>query len=272
MKEGIKIEDEESRFFEALKEVFIGEEIEGESGYINLMRIKSKYFDKIFKILKEEIEEKTKEFPEFKKELFDKLYSFFKRYFSESGSIYFRHTPFNERIFERVYTENKDVVMFWKTNMLYYVKTDIHPKSMEVFINGTKFFFDVSQLQPKKAWEKRQLIYELKEIKNGKIVFYVYYSEKGRKTKTKEILRQLRERGITIDEETLERAFRVFEKQNEVDYFINKNAKKLLKEQFDLWLYQYVYSDETHFTPERIKQLKILKRNCLQDNRFYFSI
>jgi len=259
MKNKVKIKDEEAKFFEALKEVFIGEEIEGESGYINLMGIKSKYFDKIFKILNEEIEEKTREFPEFKKELFDKLYSFFKRYFSESGSIYFRHTPFSERIFERVYTENKDVVMFWKTNMLYYVKTDIHPKNMEVFINGTKFFFDVSKLQPKKAWEKRQLIYELKEIKNSKIVFYVYYSERGRKTKTKEILRQLKEKGISIDEETLERAFRVFEKQNEVDYFICKNAKKFLKEQFDLWLYQYVHSDETQFTPGRIKQLKGLK-------------
>jgi len=259
MKKKIKIEDEKSRFFGALKEVFIGEEMEGESGYINLMRIKSKYFDKIFEILEKEIEEKTKEFPEFKKELFDKLYSFFKRYFSESGSIYFRHTPFNERIFERVYTENKDVVMFWKTNMLYYVKTDIHPKNMEVFIDGTKFLFDVSKLQIKKAWEKRQLIYELKEIKDGKIVFYVYYSEGGRKTKTNEILKQLKEKGIFIDEEILERAFRVFEKQNEVDYFICKNAKRFLKEQFDLWLYQYVYSDETQFTPERIKQLKVLK-------------
>lgn len=259
MRNKIKIENEETRFFKALKDVFIGEKLEGESGYINLMKIKSKYFDKIFKVLKREIEEKTKEFPEFKKELFDKLYSFFKRYFSESGSIYFRHTPFSEKIFERVYTENKDVVMFWKTNMLYYVKTDIHPKNMEVFINGLKFFFDVSKLQPKKAWEKRELVYEFNEIKNGKIVFYVYYSERGRKTKIREILKTLKEKGINLEEETLERAFRVFEKQNEVDYFINKNAKKFLKEQFDLWLYQYVYSDETQFTPKRIRQLKVLK-------------
>ena len=259
MKKEIKIKDEETRFFEVLKEVFIGEEIEGDSGYINLMKIKSKYFDKIFKVLEKEVEEKTKEFPEFKKELFDKLYSFFKRYFSESGSIYFRYTPFTERIFERIYTENKDVVMFWKTHMLYYVKTDIHPKSMEVLIDGVKFFFDVSKLQPKKAWEKRQLVYEFKEIKDGRVIFNVYYSEGGRKTRISEILKQLKEKGISMDEETLERAFKVFEKQNEVDYFINKNAGKFLKEQFDLWLYQYIYSDETQFTPERVKQLKVLK-------------
>ena len=46
---------------------------------------------------------------------------------------------------------------------------------------------------------------------------------------------------MTVDEETLERAFRVFEKQSEVDYFINKDAKAFLEEQFDLWLYQYVF-------------------------------
>ena len=225
------IQDSESRFFEALKDVFIGAEVEGESGYINLMRIKSKYFDKIFKLLQKEIDEKTKEFPEFKEKLFDKLYSFFKRYFSESGSIYFRHTPFNERIYEKVYTDNKDVVMFRKTHMLYYVKTDIQPKSMKVEIDGVKFFFDVSKLEHKKANEKRELIYELKEVgEDGAIVFNVLYSERGRKTKINEILKELRKKGMKLDEEILEKAFRIFEKQNEVDCFINKNARQFLKE------------------------------------------
>jgi len=225
------IQDSESRLFEALKDVFIGAEVEGESGYINLMRIKSKYFDKIFKLLQKEIDEKTKEFPEFKEKLFDKLYSFFKRYFSESGSIYFRHTPFNERIYEKVYTDNKDVVMFRKTHMLYYVKTDIQPKSMKVEIDGVKFFFDVSKLEHKKANEKRELIYELKEVgEDGAIVFNVLYSERGRKTKINEILKELRKKGMKLDEEILEKAFRIFEKQNEVDCFINKNARQFLKE------------------------------------------
>ena len=33
---------EEEIFFEKLKEIFIGAKIEGESGYINLMKIKSR--------------------------------------------------------------------------------------------------------------------------------------------------------------------------------------------------------------------------------------
>ncbi|MGC8735143.1 MAG: site-specific DNA-methyltransferase, partial [bacterium] len=54
-------------------------------------------------------------------------------------------------------------------------------------------------------------------------------------------------------------AFRTFEAQSEVDYFINKNAKEFLQEQFKLWLYQYVYSEETEWPKERIDQLQILK-------------
>lgn len=251
----------ENKFYEALKDVFIGTQVEGVSGYINLMRTKSKYFYKISEILKKEIEKKTQEFPEFKEELFEKLYSFFKRYFSGSGSIYFTQTPFSERIYEQVYTDNKDVVMFWKTHMLYYVKTDIILRTMEVEIDRIKFFFDVSKLQHKKAWEKKEIIYELKEIKDdGTVVFNVFYSERGKKTKLNEILKKLKEKGRKdVNEEILEKAFRVFEKQNEVDYFINKNAKQFLKEQFDLWLYQYIYSDESEWTERRIKQLKILK-------------
>ncbi len=47
-------------------------------------------------------------------------------------------------------------------------------------------------------------------------------------------------------EEELNKAFRVFEKQSEVDYFINKNAKEFLKEQFNIWLYQYVFLERVN--------------------------
>jgi len=253
--------DSESKFFGSLKDIFIGAKVEGNSGYINLMKIKSRYFDKMFVSLKGEIEEELKEFPEFKEELYNKLYSFFKRYFSESGSLYFVNTPFSERIYERVYTNTKDVSLFWKTHMLYYIKTDRLFKSINVETDGFKFFFDVSKLEHKSAWEKKEIVYELKEVrKDDTISFYVMYSERGIKTKLNEIVKKLKEKGIRLDEEILEKAFRIFEKQSEVDYFINKNAKQFLKEQFDLWLYQYEFSDESEFTEKRIKQLKALQK------------
>jgi adenine specific DNA methylase Mod len=144
--------------------------------------------------------------------------------------------------------------------MLYYVKTDRLFKNLEVEIDKHKYYFDVSTLEHKKANEKREIIYEFKEKrKDGIIVFNVLYSERGRKTKIVDILRSLKKEGITTTEEELNKAFRVFEKQSEVDYFINKNAKEFLREQFNIWLYQYVFSGESEWTEERIKELQVLK-------------
>jgi len=251
----------EEKFYNTLKDIFVGAKVEGESGYINLMRIKSRYYEKgVFPKLQGDIGEVLKPFPEFREELFDKLYTFFNRYFSESGSIYFRYTPIHQNVYEKVYTDDKDVILFWKTHMLYYVKTDRLFKNLEAEIDGFKFFFDVSVLEHKKAFEKKEIIYEFKEKrKDGAIVFNVSYSERGKKTKIVEILRALKKEGVKITEDILEKAFRIFEKQSEVDYFINKNAKEFLREQFNIWLYQYVFSGESEWTEKRIKQLQALK-------------
>jgi len=94
------------------------------------------------------------------------------------------------------------------------------------------------------------------------------YSEKGRKTKLDDIMRQLHKLGVEVKEETVERAFRVFERQSEVDYFINKNARAFLREQFDLWMFQYVFSGESEWTEQRIKQLQVLKGIALKNPGF----
>ncbi|MFH1624087.1 MAG: hypothetical protein ABID54_02895 [Pseudomonadota bacterium] len=251
----------EQKFFNALRDVFVGAKVEGESGYINLMRIKSRYYEKgVFPRLQQDINEALKPFPGFRDELFEKLYDFFHRYFSESGSIYFRYTPLHQNVYEKVYTDDKDVMLFWKTHMLYYVKTDRLFHSLDVEVDGAKFYFDVSTLEHKKANEKRDIVYSFKEKrKEGTLVFGVTYSEKGKKTKGDEILKTLRKGGNNMNEDLLERAFRVFEKQSEVDYFINKDAKAFLEEQFNLWLYQYVFSGVSEWTEARIKQLQTLK-------------
>ncbi|MCX7881321.1 MAG: site-specific DNA-methyltransferase, partial [Patescibacteria group bacterium] len=264
----------EEKFYKALQDVFIGAKIEGQGGFINLMRIKSNYYRKIEELLKEDIEKALEKYPSFRDELFDKLYSFFSRYFTESGSIYFNSTPFHNNIYEKVYTDDKDVVLFWKTQMLYYVKTDRIFRSLPVEFPSDrggevfKFFFDASKIENKKANEKRSLIFELEKIKEDKtIVFKVSYSERRTKTKQDEILKEIKKNGIAITEEQLDRAFRIFEKQSEVDFFINKNAKAFLQEQFKLWSYQYFW-EGTPLTPlqegkawsaDRVNELQILK-------------
>lgn len=250
----------EQKFYQALQDVFIGAKIEGQGGFVNLMKIKSNYYRDIEKLIKEDIEKALKQYPDFRNELFDKLYSFFSRYFSESGSIYFNSTPFHNNVYEKVYSDEKDVILFWKTRMLYYVKTDRIFRSLEIESDGFKFFFDASTLEHKKANEKRSLVFQLANIRHDKtIVFDVSYSERGRITKKEEILRTLRKENITIDEDVLGKAFRTFEKQSEVDFFINKNAKAFLQEQFKLWSYQYFWDGAAQWTADRVNQLQILK-------------
>lgn len=262
----------EQKFYKALQDVFIGAKIEGKGGFVNLMRIKSNYYRKIEDILKKDIETALKTYPSFRDELFDKLYSFFSRYFTESGSIYFNSTPFHNNIYEKVYTDEKDVILFWKTQMLYYVKTDRIFRSLPVEFPSDrgvdakggqgvlKFYFDASKIESKKANEKRSLIFELNKIhEDNTIVFDVQYSERGAKTKQDDILKAIKRKGVDITEEQLERAFRVFEKQSEVDFFINKNAKAFLQEQFKLWSYQYFWEGAKEWSADRVNELQILK-------------
>ena len=268
----------EQDFYAALREVFVGAEIEGESGYINLMRMKSRYFQKIvFPQLQIDIEVVLSEYSRFRDELFDKLYDFFHRYFSESGSIYFRRTRYPQSVYEQVYTDEKDVILFWKTHMLYYVKTDRLFRSMEVetplqvtadpaTATTQRFFFDVSALEHKQANEKRDLVYCLDHVReDGTIVFAVEYSSYGSKTKLLDILKGLRDADAEVDaevqvgEDVIQRAIRVFEKQSEVDFFINKDAGRFLKEQFDLWMYRYLFEGENIWLQRRLEMLQRLK-------------
>ena len=74
----------EQQFLNALRDIFVGAKVEGDSGYINLMQIKSRYYEQgVFPRLQKDINEALKPFPDFREELFDKLYTFFQRYFSE---------------------------------------------------------------------------------------------------------------------------------------------------------------------------------------------
>jgi adenine-specific DNA-methyltransferase len=269
-----RIGDKERRFFDALKHIFVGVPVEGESGYINLMRIKARYFEKVMEPhLRDTIDTELQHFPDFREELFDKLYTFFRRYFTESGSIGFFFTPYHQSVYEQVYTNEQDVVLFWKTARLYYVKTDRLFQSMTVEVDGFRFHFDVSQLEHKRANEKRELIYAYKERQqDGAIVFTVHYSEKGRKTKIDDIRRAIRDAlglkqytDAVPTEETLQRAFRIFERQSEVDYFLCKDARSFLREQFDLWMWQYLLGKpgeepQTEWTETRLAQLQALKR------------
>ncbi|EIB5296700.1 site-specific DNA-methyltransferase, partial [Campylobacter jejuni] len=73
-------------------------------------------------------------------------------------------------------------------------------------------------------------------------------------------LKTLKNAQINIKEEELKKLFKTYKKQNEVDFFIHKNAKEFLKEQFDLWLFFYVNDSITDWTKEKIDEINDLKQ------------
>jgi Adenine specific DNA methylase Mod len=105
------------------------------------------------------------------------------------------------------------------------------------------------------------VVYAFRKIQpeDGTLVFDVSYSERGNKTKFDDILKEIKQADGNVDDETLNKAFRVFEKQSEVDFFINKNARAFLQEQFDLWMYQYLFEGQNIWSAERLAQLQALK-------------
>ena len=334
--------NKEQKFYNILQDLFVGAKLEGDSGYVNLMNIKTDYFNKIKEKIKKEVKAKFDgDQPE---DLFDKLYTFFDSYFSEGGAIFFSSTPVYKNIYAKVYSDREDTALFWKTAKLYYVKSEANYKSIKnLSINSDPeiafdFDFDASLLKHKQANEKKELEFyfigtqkrgrkkivkfrvlykndnkytKLQEIlktkDKGKIIKYLLeniknfktpkivlrnsgfdfakLSGKGARDKAKaefivsdnkdlqnsvsvepaiseivEIEKYLKLKGITLNSEEIEKAFKIYKKQTEIDYFIHRDAKPFLREQFDLYIYQHLAgSMETIFSQESLTRIKKIK-------------
>ena len=101
----------EQRFLDALESLFTGAQVDGRSGFINLMRVKRRYFQSLRPQLLQTIDKRARPQTAAREELFDKLYTFFGRYFCESGSIYFRHLPAFAPTYQQVYADGQDVLI-----------------------------------------------------------------------------------------------------------------------------------------------------------------
>jgi len=267
----------EGQFYTELEKIFTGADIEGEGGYVNLLKIKSAYYyKKILAEFQKQVEENDI-IKGFREEFFDRLYTFFEKYFSESGSVYFVKTAIGQKVYEQVYTDSKDVVLFWKTNMLYYVKSDIMYKNMDISVKDDnavehKFFFDCGNLKNKQNNEKKELIYVYDKKEEDKYFFNVKYKEKDtdkektdeQKKKEKKEQEQKEKRDLAhLSEDTINKAFTAFKKQASVDFFINKDAKKFLTEQLDMYLHQILLDEKNKFETTRLTQLKTVKEFSL---------
>jgi adenine-specific DNA-methyltransferase len=225
----------EKKFWDILTNLFVGAEVKGKSGFINLMVAKQSYFKKVKIDLLKQINDTCKDNKDFKDELYDKLYSFFHRYFSESGSIYYNYTPLFYNIYTKAYNENpteiktfstdyeqiisnkQDTSLFYKTQMLYYVKSDKIFKDLEIEIENKKYIFDVSNMEGKKANEKKNLVYELKSIENKLLTFNVFYNSRGQSdAQNKAIIKEAKKLNIEVKEEELKRRLLEYLKLNQM--------------------------------------------------------
>ncbi|WP_139547798.1 site-specific DNA-methyltransferase [Helicobacter pylori] len=273
----------EAQFYEVLENLFIGVKVEDKqeslldptpralkNGMINLMKAKSKYYQSKKQELEKLIDCKCQNNNDLKEELFDKLYSFFKRYLSANGGIYFNDTPLYDSLYTKSDYEKcslkKDTALFYKTKDLYYVKSETNYKDFCFELENILFNFDASSLESKKNNEKIDLVFTLKDTdaKTNTLNFSVTLSSKGNQTKTNEILKKCSNQGVKLDEEILKKAFGKFKKQGSMDYFIHKNAQGFLKEQLDLYLFEYLFKEMTAFDDKRLNEINTIKEVALQ--------
>lgn len=273
----------EAQFYEVLENLFIGVKIEDQpeslldptpravkNGMVNLIKAKSKYYQSKKQELEKLIDCKCQNNNDLKEELFDKLYSFFKRYFSANGGIYFNDTPLYDSLYTKSGYEKcslkKDTALFYKTKDLYYVKSETNYKDFCFELEGILFNFDTSSLESKKYNEKVDLIFDLKDTdtKTNTLNFSVTLKSNNSQTKTNEILKECSNQGVKLDEEVLKKAFVKFKKQGSMDYFIHKNALGFLKEQLDLYLFEYLFKEMTAFDAKRLNEINTIKEVALQ--------
>ncbi|WP_297192831.1 site-specific DNA-methyltransferase [uncultured Campylobacter sp.] len=232
------------------------------SGFINLLQMKSKYFGHIKNLLEKE---------KLNHSIYTKLYNFFSSYLNETGTPFFYDTPMHKNIYAKVYTNSKDTSLFYKTQNLYYVKSDTLYHDAEITSQDSKytFIFDTSHFIPNADNAKNKVIFKFAIEENIRI--YVLNDKESLKELpnvfkqnssdlSDEFIKSLKDKKIQLQEEEIKKILSSYKRQNEIDFFIHKNARAFLQEQFNLWLCNYVLDDITQWRQEKIEELNTLKK------------
>lgn len=245
------------KFFSKLESIYLGTKIstQNKNGFLNILDIKEKYF----KNFKQDIMDKLKESgldSDDLGDIYNKLFTFFDSYLNESGTPYFADTPYFKNIHAKVYSNQKDTALFYKTSNLYYIKSDsiyedaILTNEFETF----SLSFNTSNFIPKSDNQKNKTYFYLKNIDNSTQQLNIEVSNQNEMEEFKipvfkksssefsdEFSKKLKE--FKLNEDEVKKLFRAYKRQNEIDFFIHKNAKSFLEEQFDLFFYNYLFKD-----------------------------
>lgn len=255
---GVQIQDAKDLF----SQDSLSKEALKKSGFINLLQMKSKYFQHIKNLLEKE---------KLNHSIYTKLYNFFSSYLNETGTPFFYDTPMHKNIYAKVYTNSKDTSLFYKTQNLYYVKSDTLYHDAEITSQDSKhtFIFDTSHFIPNADNAKNKAIFKFTIEENIRI--YVLNDKESLKELpnvfkqnsgdlSDEFIKSLKDKKIQLQEEEIKKILSSYKRQNEIDFFIHKNARAFLQEQFNLWLCNYVLDDITQWRQEKIEELNTLKK------------
>ncbi|WP_334084710.1 site-specific DNA-methyltransferase [Helicobacter typhlonius] len=261
--------DYKKAFYSKLEDCYLGVKIKdfhqgniAKSGFSNLLKIKEQYFAHIKAYLDSQIEGEPQSH-----DIYNKLFTFFDSYLNESGTPFFNDTPAYKNIYAKVYSNSKDTSLFYKTQNLYYVKSDTLYQSLTLSDDKQSYavIFDASEYKQNADNTKNKIIFKfvnveindedkaqiLIKVSNQKDLFPNLNNvfKQNSNEFSEEFLRDLKQNTILksskvkINEEELKKIFRSYKKQSEIDFFIHKNATAFLKEQFDLWMFGYLYKE-----------------------------
>lgn len=287
--------DYKKAFYSKLQECYLGAKIKDtrdKSGFSNLLAIKERYFSHVKQILGAQISATAKDD---EKEIYNKLYTFFDSYLNETGTPFFTDTPIYKNIFARIYSNSKDTALFYKTRNLYYVKSDIIYKSLVLTDENAKFAvaFNADEFRQSSDNAKSKLIFKFAEISSASAEISHENEQNAQNEReiplikinvtnsgdlfpdlqsvfkqnstefTSDFLKAIK--GLKIGEDELKNIFRSYKKQNEVDFFIHKDADGFLKEQFDLWMFSHLYNDSRahKWEPRAIERLQNIRNIAL---------
>ncbi|WP_416860116.1 site-specific DNA-methyltransferase [Helicobacter ganmani] len=266
--------DYKKAFYSKLEDCYLGVKIKdfhqgniAKSGFSNLLKIKEQYFNHIKAYLDSQIEGEPQSH-----DIYNKLFTFFDSYLNESGTPFFNDTPAYKNIYAKVYSNSKDTSLFYKTQNLYYVKSDTLYQSLTLSDDKQSYavLFDASEYKQNADNTKNKIIFKFAGVESinveindeGKPQILIKVSnqkdlfpnlnnvfKQNSNEFSEEFLKDLKQNTILksskikINEEELKKIFRSYKKQSEIDFFIHKNATAFLKEQFDLWMFGYLYKE-----------------------------
>lgn len=299
-----RLEKNKLAFYSQLENMFAGKDLKnfkGKSGFSNLLSIKSKYFEHIKKTLESKISKAFKS-SNSQNELYEKAITFFDSYLNETGCPYFNKTEFYKNLYEKVYTNTSDTALFYKTSKLYYVKSDsVHSDAQFDIKNENeetpraKIKFDCERLVYTSTNEKKELRFILKDLnkKDKTITLLVVYKDQkidlgddysfelnskknedsfelisNNKQNLDKFYELLDNYELNIKSFEVAESIAIYKKQKEIDFFIHKDAKSFLEEQFNIYLYNYLFKDsEIEFNKwdiERLEQIKAIKTTIFE--------